>query len=268
MLRSLLTAKQYRAVLEAAARVHAAEDRAVFAREALTALCQLTSADVGSIVLLVRGELIDYYLTEAGVFSAEEIRYFQECPAENPIVRDVALHGGSHPRRNSDLMSVRQLRNTDFYNHCLRRNRLDFALAAPFTLSADTVAGVSLNRQRVDFTGEETAMLGLLGPHLDIAWRKLERIATLEADARAAQTGFGIGGDGWHEHLRLRALGLRRREAEVLRLLAHRLTNAEIAAQLAISPRTVETHLDHIYGKLQVRSRHAAAGIARRTIER
>ncbi len=49
--------------------------------------------------------------------------------------------------------------------------------------------------------------------------------------------------------------GLTGREVEVLRLLAQGLTDAQIAAQLIISPRTVNTHLKAIYGKIQVSSR-------------
>jgi predicted ATPase/DNA-binding CsgD family transcriptional regulator len=48
------------------------------------------------------------------------------------------------------------------------------------------------------------------------------------------------------------------REVEVLRLLAQGLTDAQIAAQLVISPRTVNTHLTSIYSKIQVSSRSAA----------
>ncbi|HEX6483862.1 MAG TPA: LuxR C-terminal-related transcriptional regulator [Ktedonobacteraceae bacterium] len=56
--------------------------------------------------------------------------------------------------------------------------------------------------------------------------------------------------------------GLTVREVEVLRLLAQGLTDAQIAGQLVISPRTVNTHLKAIYGKIQVSSRSAATRYA------
>jgi predicted ATPase/DNA-binding CsgD family transcriptional regulator len=52
------------------------------------------------------------------------------------------------------------------------------------------------------------------------------------------------------------------REVEVLRLLAQGLTDAQIAEQLIISSRTVNTHLTSIYGKIQVSSRAAATRYA------
>ncbi len=56
--------------------------------------------------------------------------------------------------------------------------------------------------------------------------------------------------------------GLTTREGEVLHLLAQGLTDAQIAEQLIISPRTVNTHLTAIYGKIQVSSRSAATRYA------
>ncbi len=56
--------------------------------------------------------------------------------------------------------------------------------------------------------------------------------------------------------------GLTAREVEVLRLLAQGLTDAQIAEQLIISSRTVNTHLRAIYGKIQVSSRSAATRYA------
>jgi DNA-binding CsgD family transcriptional regulator len=59
-------------------------------------------------------------------------------------------------------------------------------------------------------------------------------------------------------------LGLTRREREVLGLLCQRLTNAEIGAHLFISPRTVETHVTRVLGKLDAPNRRAAAAPAAR----
>jgi DNA-binding NarL/FixJ family response regulator len=51
---------------------------------------------------------------------------------------------------------------------------------------------------------------------------------------------------------------LSNRESEVMRLVADGLTDAEIAVQLGIRPRTVSTHLTNVYNKLGVRSRTQA----------
>jgi DNA-binding CsgD family transcriptional regulator len=56
---------------------------------------------------------------------------------------------------------------------------------------------------------------------------------------------------------------LTRREQEILALVGEGRSNAEIAAALWIALGTVRTHLEHIYGKLGVRSRTAALARAR-----
>lgn len=74
--------------------------------------------------------------------------------------------------------------------------------------------------------------------------------ALLAADAPVARF-HGPGGD------------LSVREIEVLRSVALGLTNGEIAAQLNVSVRTVETHRAHIQQKLDIRSRAALVRYAR-----
>jgi DNA-binding CsgD family transcriptional regulator len=44
-------------------------------------------------------------------------------------------------------------------------------------------------------------------------------------------------------------------ESEIVGLVAHGLSNPEIGERLFISPRTVQSHLRKVYGKLQVTSR-------------
>ena len=76
------------------------------------------------------------------------------------------------------------------------------------------------------------------------------------------------------EHTRLeptvfRRVGLTRREAEVLVWVAEGKTDAEIGVILGVSARTVQKHVEHIFPKLGVETRTAAAawahGFHRRT---
>lgn len=57
----------------------------------------------------------------------------------------------------------------------------------------------------------------------------------------------------------LEAMGLTKRETEILFWLTEGKTNPEIAILCDISPRTVQKHLEHIYQKLGVETRTAAA---------
>jgi DNA-binding CsgD family transcriptional regulator len=57
-------------------------------------------------------------------------------------------------------------------------------------------------------------------------------------------------------------------EVQVLELVALGRTNQAIADARNISPRTVAKHLEHIYRKLEVDNRAAAAGLAANTSAR
>ena len=56
---------------------------------------------------------------------------------------------------------------------------------------------------------------------------------------------------------------LTERELQVLRLMATGLTSPEMAKELVVSVNTVRTHIQHIYQKLAVHSRHEAVVRAR-----
>jgi HD-GYP domain-containing protein (c-di-GMP phosphodiesterase class II) len=58
--------------------------------------------------------------------------------------------------------------------------------------------------------------------------------------------------------------GLTAREVEVLRLLARGLSTKRIAAELVITPKTADSHIQHVYSKIGVSTRAAATVFAMR----
>jgi DNA-binding CsgD family transcriptional regulator len=89
--------------------------------------------------------------------------------------------------------------------------------------------------------------------HLRNAWQTFQRYeATYWADrARAELRAAGEAVD----HAAPAALDLTPQQAQISKLVAEGATNREIAAQLFLSPRTVEHHLRNIFAKLGIRSR-------------
>ena len=88
------------------------------------------------------------------------------------------------------------------------------------------------------------------------------------AIARARLRGLGAAVPmGPRRSTRENPAGLTAREVEVLELLAHGATDAEIAAQLVISVRTAGHHVSAILRKLDVPSRARAAALADEILE-
>ncbi|HTN80317.1 MAG TPA: LuxR C-terminal-related transcriptional regulator, partial [Acidimicrobiales bacterium] len=138
--------------------------------------------------------------------------------------------------------------------------------------------------ERVDGSGYHRR---LSGAHLDDAQRVIaaadcyqamtsdrpHRAAMTAADAATELRSMGSTGrlDGEAVERVLAAAGHRRaarpplpagltaREVEVLRLLALGLTTREVGEQLVISPKTADHHVQHIYTKIGVSTRGAAA---------
>jgi HD-GYP domain-containing protein (c-di-GMP phosphodiesterase class II) len=91
----------------------------------------------------------------------------------------------------------------------------------------------------------------------DLLWAEA-RAGRLDGDA--VQAVLGVAGHGTGRGVpAIRPAGLSEREVEVLRLIARGLTNREVAARLSISPKTVGHHVEHVYAKLGVTTRPAAA---------
>jgi DNA-binding CsgD family transcriptional regulator len=131
----------------------------------------------------------------------------------------------------------------------------------------------SLYRDAIDRLGPTSLRFDLARTHLVYGeWlRRERRNVDAREQLRVAHglfTHFGMEGFAERARVELRATGeharkhaaetsndLTPQEAEVSRLVAQGTTNVEIAAQLFISPSTVEYHLRKVFRKLDVKSR-------------
>jgi HD-GYP domain-containing protein (c-di-GMP phosphodiesterase class II) len=134
-----------------------------------------------------------------------------------------------------------------------RRSRADTSDLAACVLAATEIY-VGLTAERADraASSPDEAAAEL---------RRLEEAGVLEARAtRAVLLAVGHGEPA--ERTRRRPDnpgGLSRREVDVLGLAARGLTTRQIADRLVISPKTADRHIQHIYGKIGVSTRAAAA---------
>jgi len=103
-----------------------------------------------------------------------------------------------------------------------------------------------------DFTERDRAVLELLRPHL----------RAREARAELARLASGAAPDV-EDTQRPRDARLTIREREIVALVGAGKTNAEIAAELWVTPATVKKHLENVYLKLDVGNRAAAVNLIR-----
>lgn len=109
---------------------------------------------------------------------------------------------------------------------------------------------VVLKRRCLDFDERDRERLDLLCPHLAFLYRHAcQAAAAPQGDTPLLRVPMPLD---------IPVPGLTPRESEVMHWLACAKTDAEIAALLSISPRTVQKHLEHIYVKLGVETRTAA----------
>jgi len=173
------------------------------------------------------------------------MRYYSENPRQNPLVAHYERGGATQARRMSDVIPLAAWKRHPFYLNCLARNRFLYHLALPVTINAHTVAALSFDRIRRDFTVRQRTLLDLFGPHLRSAWLRHGQPALQKVNHPLSL------------RQRFRGLGLTLREADVLFWIAEGKQNREIARTLGLSLFTVQEYVGNILRKLRVPNRHA-----------
>lgn len=180
-------------------------------------------------------------LIGSGQSRAPFLRRFGYHPAATSVVP--ADGPGEIPRFVRDP----KLRAVGVGNCC---GEAELKLNAGLALSGPSarLVGLGVSLAVREFTDRERDLLIAIHPHLAEA---LDAALHGRTGARGAPTPAPAGP------------GLTRRENEVLYWVAMGKTNDEIATIIGARPLTVKKHLEHIYEKLEVPNRTAAAVVAR-----
>lgn len=128
---------------------------------------------------------------------------------------------------------------------CSSHGKIEFASRTSYALLRRYL-GIENGRVPAALLGQESSILKHSSGRLTIRVANSGRLRILLLDERSSQ--FDC---------------LTAREREVLERVAQGRSNAMIAMELGIANATVAKHLEHIYGKLGVRSRAAAAALVR-----
>ena len=169
----------------------------------------------------------------------QEQDVFNRLIHQHPLVRFHSSHAGAGAWRISDSLSMSAFRRTAIYNDYYRRIGIDHVLAVPIIANPHLVMSFVLNRRGRDFSDRECALLDRMQPAL----ANLYRFATAAAHAAAVAVD----------------VALTPRERETLRWVSAGKSDAQIAAILGASVRTVQKHLQNAFVKLGVENRTAAA---------
>jgi DNA-binding CsgD family transcriptional regulator len=189
-------------------------------------------------------------LTEPPI-PAELHQAFARYAFQNPLVEYYLRTRDGRATRFSDLITRRELHRLDLYREVYKPLGVEYQIAFNLTSTSERILGVALSRGKRDFTSGERGLLNLARPYLIQAYRNALSHTQLKPEAgRQILT------------TDLLPLGLTKRQAETLRLIAMGHSDSDAAAALGIEVNTVHKHLQNSYRALGVQSRSRAAQAA------
>jgi DNA-binding CsgD family transcriptional regulator len=243
----------YESVLDFVRQLNAIGRMDEFPRQAIAGIGALIESDILTYNEIDTLRQRAYFIQEpAAAISGAQAGTFERLAYQHPLISHYAKTRESRPRKISDFLSLAEFRRLDLYQEFFRHVAVNYQMAVTIPSSKALVIGIAANRTRRDFSERDRSVLDLVRPHLAQAYRNAVERTALRERADAAERAL------WSSPATGLA-SLTRREHGVLVLVADGKTNLQIADRLVLSPRTVQKHLEHIYDKLGVRSRTAAA---------
>jgi DNA-binding CsgD family transcriptional regulator len=240
----------HRALLDTLGAIgEAARTTAGFARQGMASLKRLVPSELATLSICDldtghRSVVSDH----PGAISKREIEVFDRHLHDHPLVRDHERNPRAVTRRISDLVAPADFRRTPLFNDYYRPIGLDHVMAVPIELRKGLLVSFVFNRSGRDFSDRDRACLESIRPHLGSLFR-------LSREIEGPCAAWGVPAAPGPAPI---DAPLTAREREVLHWLGGGKTDRDIAAILAISPRTVHKHLQRIYEKLGVETRTAA----------
>lgn len=241
--------------------IEASPDRTRFARTGVEMLPKLVASDITTLsvchLLTGQREVIGH---PRPALAAEDIAAFDRHFFEHPLVRYHTGHPGRGAHRLSDAMPARQFKRTALYNDYYRRIGIRNAVAVPLHVDSGLLVSFVLNRTGRDFTDDEMRELESVRHALAALYRQTLTLERNRLSNAPVATADQSDPDALPvERVRARvAIALTRREREILSWVASGKSDAQIAAILGRSVRTVQKHLENAYVKLGVENRTAA----------
>ncbi len=192
--------------------------------------------------------------------------------SEHPLVSNYAKAIRRGVSKISDFATQSRFRRLGVYNDYYRPLGVNYQIA--FELPAKLKNGKAkgklctyvFGRTRGDFSERDRTLLHLMLPYLAYTYRTLsDRARLCQIDSvfkKRFDKAIWMNEEITIPSCALDLFHLTPREREVLEWVAKGKTNREIGIILGVSSRTVQKHLDHLFIKLRVESRMAAAAIA------
>jgi DNA-binding CsgD family transcriptional regulator len=248
---------ELRAALDFAGRLAACREPSEFVRQ-IGLLPKLIKAD--SVLVNDCHDWAGDVLCEVGdtdVYRPELLEAVALNWHQHPVLTGDLARPARGARRISDFVDSRTWRRQALFNDFYRPLGMTHELTSQLSWGPGGASCcVVLHRAGREFSERDRVMLELLTPHLQAARARIDPAVPA---TRGPATGAAAAAPA---PLLARRLPITARQAEVLEHLCAGMTNDGIANQLSISRHTVVRHIEHLYARLGVHTRVAAANIA------